>query len=373
MMKQVTTHKTIGFLMIMALVALSLQVSAAPPKTEIAGDWQAKADFDGRTMESILSITRDKEGNLSGKWISFWGFSELQEVKFEDNKLTFVQVNRFRQTESTSNFTGTVKEGKLSGTLSGERGDSTIQGVPVKSISPAVGKWEIVTKRGERESTSTLTIKADKEGKLTVEIQRQRGQGRQGQGQRGQGQQDQGQQGQGRQGQGEQGQGQRPQTEIKDVSFKDGKLTFTRIMTFGDRQRESKYNFTIKEDAISGMVTTERGETQAEGKRVKSPLVGKWEMTITSERGERKQLLTVMPDLSGLYGPTAVEEIDLDEENKVGFKVVFGFGERSFESEFKGQLDTEKLTLTGEMTGFGDSVMKVTGKKIVPAPKKKEP
>lgn len=347
-MKQATKHKTIGFLMVLA--ALSLRASAEPPKLEIAGDWQIKTEFEGRTTESILSLCQDPEGKLSGKWISFWGFSELQEVKLEGDRLTFVQVNRFRQTESTSKFTGTVKEGKLTGTLSGERGEFSVQGTYMKPIAPAVGNWEIISQRGDREITRTLIIKADKEGKLTAEMQRQ--------------------QGQGQQDQGPGGQGQRPPEVIKEVSFKDGKLTFTRTTTFGDQQRESKYNLTVKEDTISGTVTSERGESQLEGKRVKNPLVGKWEITLSSERGERKQFLTINPDMSGWYGPTAVEKINL-EKQEISFKMMLGSGERTFESEFKGRFDPEKLTLTGEMTGFGDSVQKVTGKKIVPAPKKK--
>ena len=56
------------------------------------------------------------------------------------------------------------------------------------------------------------------------------------------------------------------------------------------------------------------------------------------------------------------QKIDI-QENDISFKVVFGFGERTFESNFKGRLDENKIT--GEMTGFRNTIQKVTGKKIV--------
>ena len=148
---------------------------------------------------------------------------------------------------------------------------------------------------------------------------------------------------------------------IKDMAFKDGKLMFTRVRGSEDRRRESKYELTLKDDTLSGKTESSRGSFDIKGKRADPVIVGKWELTITSERGEIKQILAVKPDMSALYGPTAVEKIEM-EDNKVNFKVKFGFGERSFESEFKGQLEGEKLT--GEMTGFRDTIQKVTGKKI---------
>ena len=35
------------------------------------GDWHVKYSFNEREMESILSFTRDSEGNQAGQWISF--------------------------------------------------------------------------------------------------------------------------------------------------------------------------------------------------------------------------------------------------------------------------------------------------------------
>lgn len=351
-MKQVTFLKSARFLLIMALLASLSQVWAEEAaKKDITGDWHVKADFDGRQMESIMTLSRDTDGKLAGMWISFWGYTKLDDIKYEGGKISFKRTNRFRDREFTSSFAGTIKEGKLAGTTSSDRGDYAVEGAQVKAC-PAVGNWEFKSTRGDREFTSTLVVKADKDGKLSGEWKRpQRQRPRQ------ESEQEPDQQRRRRFG----------PTVIKDMAFKDGKLMFTRVRGSEDRRRESKYELTLKGDTLSGTTESSRGTNTIEAKRADPVIVGKWELTITSERGERKQILTVNPDLSALYGPTAVEKIDL-EDNKVSFKVVFGFGDRTFESEFKGQLDGEKLT--GEMTGFRDTVQKVTGKKIAPPTKK---
>ena len=332
-MKKVKFNSTVGFLVIIVLLTLSAQVQAqvGPANQNIIGDWQVKLSFNERQMEAILSFSRDAEGKLTGKWISGWGISELKDIKYEENKLSFVQINRFRETESTSNFTGTLKDGRLSGTLSSNRGESTVEGVPIKPMPAAVGNWEIKTKRGEREMTAMLTIKADRDGKLTAQWQSERG-----------------------------------ENEITDPNFKDGKLTFKRKSTYNDRQRESAYELTVKEDTLSGNVKTQRGETPAEGKLLGAALIGKWELTITSDRGERKQILQVNPDLSGMYGPTAIDKVNL-EADQVSFNLVMGSGERTSNIEFKGKLADGKLT--GELAGFRNGVRKVDGTKLVAAAK----
>jgi hypothetical protein len=345
-MKRIAFLKSAGFLSIAVLLVCVTQVLAAEPaKKDITGDWHVKADFNGRQMNSIMTLSRDPEGKLAGVWISFWGYTKLDDLKYEDDKISFSRTFGFGDREFTSSFTGTIKEGKLTGTTSSDRGDFAVEGTQSKAC-PAVGNWEFKFSRGDREFTSILVVKADKEGKLSGEWKRPE---RQRPRQEDEEEQDQ-----------ERRRGFGP-TVIKDLAFKDGKLTFTRVRGSEDRQRESKYELTLKGDALSGTTESSRGSFDITAKRADPVIVGKWELTITSERGEFKQILAVNPDLSALYGPTTVEKIAM-EDNKVTFKVTFGSGERRFESEFKGQLDGEKLT--GEMTGFRDTIQKVAGKKM---------
>ena len=330
-MKQTVFYKMVGFVALMVLVTPLAAMSAEPAEKGITGDWLLKVEFDGQQMTSIMSFSKDKEGKLAGQWISFFGLGELSDIKYEGNNLSFLQVSRFGDQEFRMNFAGTLDGDKISGTFSSDRGESKVEGQRVKPMPAAVGNWEMKVKMGEREFTATLVVKADKEGKLTADWQSQFG-----------------------------------EHQISDVQFKDGKLTFKRTSKIQDRQFESTFEGMVKADTLSGTFKSERGESAAEGKRIGAALIGKWELEITSERGTRKQILQVNPDLSGMYGSMPVKKINL-EGDQVTFQIVLEFGEQKFEISFAAKLEDNKLT--GETTS-SRGTQKVTGKKVVPAPKK---
>jgi hypothetical protein len=332
-MKQTTFLKTAVILSVLVLAALPVCVIAAEPaKQDIVGQWRMKGtNTDGPPMDAIMTISKDKDGKLAGKWLSFFGLSDLKDVKFENGKLTFVQVNQFRGEEFTSNFSGTLKDGKLTGTISGERGDFDFEGALMQPKPAIVGVWEITVKRTDRESTATLTIKADKDGKFSGLWKSQRGEG-----------------------------------DVSDVNFKDDKLTFKRQMQTQDQQQAgSTYELTVKGNTMTGKSSSPRGEAVLTGKRTDSPLVGTWELTIASDRGERKQILTIYPDLSAMYGPNELEKITV-EGNKVSFKQSRTFGDRTFEEELKCELTGDQLAGERISTGQDGNPMtqKVTGKKL---------
>jgi hypothetical protein len=181
-------------------------------------------------------------------------------------------------------------------------------------------------KFGEREITSTLVIKADKEGNLTAQWQ-----------------------------------GRRSKSEITDLQYERGRLTFKRKSTYQDRQRESAFEGTVRGNTLSGTMKSQRGEIKVEGKLIGGSLIGTWNLEVTSERGSRKQRLRVNPDMSGLYGAIPVKKVNL-EGNQVSFKIVLEFGERRFEMDFEGKLEDSKLT--GELTSERGS-QKIKGTKVV--------
>jgi hypothetical protein len=327
-MKQQTFFKAVLCCSLMVLIMLSAQVRAQSSQSRgrgLSGDWQVKADYDGRQSESILSFSRDREGNQTGIWIRFMGFAELKDVKYEEGQLSFAWVFRNREGESrTSNFKGTIKEGKLSGIMSSDRGEYKLEGKRSPRVPRAVGSWAMKYNIGDREITSTLVIKADKEGNLTAQWQ-----------------------------------GRRSKSEITDLQYERGNLTFKRKSTYQDRQRESAFEGTIRGDTLSGAMKSERGEITVEGKLIGASLIGTWNLEITSERG-LKQRLKVNPDMSGMYGPVPIKKVNLEDE-KVSFKIVME-KRRKFEMSFEGKLEDSKLT--GELTSSRGS-RKVTGTKVV--------
>jgi hypothetical protein len=315
------------------MIVLATQVIAQPSSSRgtrgrgIYGDWQVKVEFGERQMDVILSFSRNQEGQYTGQWISFFGANELKDVKFEENKLSFVQVVRFGDNEFTQNFTGTIEDGKITGVLSSDRGESRLEGERSPRMRRAVGNWELKFKIGDREITTTLAVTTDKEGKLKAEWKSQWG-----------------------------------EHKVTDLQYERGKLTFKRKSKFQDREFESTFEGTIgRDNTLTGVMKSEMGEVQVEGKLIGAALIGTWNLDIESERGPRKQRLRINPDMSALYGSTLIKKINL-EGDKVSFKYVRSFGDREFETSFAGKLAESKLT--GELT-TSRGTRKVTGTKVV--------
>ncbi len=330
-MKRQTFFKAVLYCSLMVLIMLSAQVRAQSSRSRgrgLYGDWQVKINYEGGQFESILSFSRDREGNQTGSWISFMGLSELKDIKYEEGQLSFAWSRRNREGEtSTTNFKGTIKEGKLSGTLSSDRGEVELEGKRSPRVSRAVGNWAMTLKMGEREFPSTFIVKADKEGKLSAQWQSRRG-----------------------------------ESEITDLQYERGNLTFKRKSTYQNRERESAFEGTIRGGTLSGVMKSERGEITIEGKLVGAPVIGTWNLEVTSEQwGSRKQRLRVNPDMSGLYGAIPVKKVNL-EDGQVDFLVILKFGDQSFELRFEGKLDD--LKLTGELTSDRGS-QKIKGTKVV--------
>ncbi len=329
-MKQQTFFKSVLCCSLMVLIMLSAQVRAQSSRSRgrgLYGDWQVKINYDGGQFDSILSFSRDREGNQTGSWISLMGLSELKDIKYGEGQLSFKWSRRNRDGEtSTTSFKGTIKEGKLAGTLSSDRGEFKLQGKRSPRVSRAVGSWAMKYNIGDREITSTLVIKADKEGNLTAQWQ-----------------------------------GRRSKSEITDLQYERGNLTFKRKSTYRDRQRESAFEGTVRGNTLSGAMKSERGEITVEGKLIGGSLIGTWNLDVTSERGSRKQRLRVNPDMSGLYGAIPIKKINL-EGDQVDFLTVLEFGDQSYEIRFEGKLEDSKLT--GELTSSWGS-QKIKGTKVV--------
>jgi hypothetical protein len=316
--------------LIAALALLSVEARAQERPSGgrgLYGDWLVKMDFGGRQMESIISFSRDAEGNRKGEWISFMGVSELQDLKFEEGKISFTQVRQNREGQTmTSKFTGTMADGKLSGTLSSDRGEVKVEGTPLPRMPRAAGTWAVKFKMGEREITTNFVIKAGEGRALAIDWPSER-----------------------------------VKHSVSDVSYERGKLTFKTKSKMEEREWESTFEGTIEGDKLSGTLKSERGESAVEGTRVGAPLIGTWNLDLASDRGTRKQRLRVNPDLSGWFGSIPVKSIEL-QDGKVTFKVSVEFGDQKFETSFAGSV--KEAALSGELTS-ARGTQKVTGTKVV--------
>jgi hypothetical protein len=323
-MRQKTFLQVISFLV---LLALSAGPVLAAQSDTLAGDWLMQSDWEGRPINSFLLISKDPSGSYTGKWASFFGISSVENFKVEGDNIRFTQTSRFRDQEMTSTFIGTLKGGTIEGLLSTDNADIDYKGKRVDA-PPVVGVWEFRMQRQDREMVSTLNVSQNEQGQITADWSTQ-------------GQQS-------------------PRWETSDVKYDAGKLTFTRKSTNPDRPMEMKYTLTAQNDTMSGTAVSQRGERSVEGKRLYSDIIGKWELTMTSDRGERTQLLYVKPDLTAYFGSVEVGKIDY-RDGAVSFDYEFGFGDRTFQSSFSGKLENGQLK--GEMTG-SRGTQQVKGKKM---------
>ena len=325
-------HTGLGLVSLLFVLTLCAGVWAAPQGKGLIGGWDMKLNFDGQQMTSVLSFAKGKEGELIAQWVSIMGISEVKDIKREGKDITFTLISQFGDQEFTSNFIGTLEKGELSGLLSSDQGEITTEGKRLRRMAPVLGSWNMTIKMGEREFNTVLVVTSDKQKKLQAEWQSEWG-----------------------------------EHEITDVQFKDGKLTFSRVSKFGDREWETTYEGTLKGHALTGTFSSQQGQIPANGKRVGAALVGKWDLTMTSERGTRKQRLTILPDLSARFGSLPIKKIGL-EEGQVSFEMTLQFGDNEYEIGFKGKLDAGKLT--GKLN-TSQGISEVTGIRIKPIRQKK--
>jgi hypothetical protein len=315
---------------------LLAQTSLALAGDEILGDWEITIDFGGRKSYAALSITKNEDGTLKGKWGSS---DRLFDVKYEDGKVTFTRTIGPPDREFTSDYEGTLKDGKLMLTITNDFGDMSAVGERPKPMCPALGQWNINFKvEGfDMDIEAKLTISKTADGKFEGKWIENVG-----------------------------------EHSVSDIKFENGKLSLKRHSNVEGMEFDSTYAGTIKGNELIGTLTSEMGDIPANGKRHGAELVGEWELTTVSDFGERTSMMRIFGDLTGRYeffdSEIPMKDIKI-EGNQVTFVIEMGFGDRTFQMDFKGELDDKNLK--GQMEsdrGTSD----VTGKKMEKKTKEKK-
>jgi hypothetical protein len=106
----------------------------------VCGEWQMTVTIPAREIVEKLTITRNADGTLSGKWQAQRGENTISDIKFEAGKLTFTRTSKMGPMEFTSTFEGTVEGDTLKGVFRSERGERAANATRVTSDKPAEGK-----------------------------------------------------------------------------------------------------------------------------------------------------------------------------------------------------------------------------------------
>jgi len=144
--------------------------------------------------------------------------------------------------------------------------------------------------------------------------------------------------------------------ELKDVSFADGKLSFTQTRRNRDGEMsESKFSGTITDGVLTGTMSGTR-EYELTGKRApRIPrAVGQWELKYSRGDREITSALIIKADAEGNLsaqmpsgrGEAKISNLTIENRNELSFKRVSKYQEREFESTFTGTLQRNEITGT---------------------------
>jgi hypothetical protein len=129
-------------------------------KGDITGEWQMNVTMPAREIVEKLTITKNADGTLAGKWEAQRGENTISDIKFEGGKLTFTRTSRFGDREFTVTFEGTVEGDNIKGVFKSERGEREANATRITSATKAeegkkpaeVKKVEPNTPEGEKKN-----------------------------------------------------------------------------------------------------------------------------------------------------------------------------------------------------------------------------
>lgn len=297
------------------VLALVLASAAAQGGDGLVGDWEIHAGDGSEERLSILSLDRNADTTLSGWWITDERRSELKDIKHDDRRVRFKWEGLNRNGDPTSwTFWGRIEDDNLRGTIASERGEHQVVGERMAPMPQIVGNWAFSYTR-ER-VTLALAVRVGSAGRLNLFWHTVDG-----------------------------------DVPITDFSCEAGKLTFT------SQLGNYEGSLAADADALNGTLTVDQREFSVLASRMGMPLIGSWDLEITSDGETHPQRLKVNPDMSGWYGTMPIDDVRLEHDVPVGREstshtVTFDAGS---ESDARGMFrfvgEVRDDTLTGEISG----------------------
>jgi hypothetical protein len=332
-MKQEICHRSRGMVFIVAvLMAFSVGVPQVLAAAEdITGEWELATSFNDMQMMSTLTLAKQADGTLTGKW----GSADLKDVKFDAGKLTFSRTMSMMGQDTTMKFTGTIKDGKLTGTQSSDQGDTQVTGAKRKPKSPVLGQYQLKYQVGGQDVTAKLILSQNAKGAVDANWISDMA-----------------------------------KSVCSNVKVEGDKLTLARKTDFNGNAFESTFEATVKGDKLTGTMKSQMGDAAVTGERIGMALIGKWEITRTTQQGTRTSQLTIDSDLTGrmeAFGGNEIPIKDLKiDGNQMTFKTEMNFGGQNRVTEYKVTVDGK--TLKGQSVSPGRDPSELTGKKVEPTP-----
>lgn len=201
---------------------LEIKGKRAPRIPRAVGSWEMKIKAGEREFTGTLTITADKEGNLSGMWKSSRGESKVLDVKYEDRKLTFKRVVDRDSGSTEMTFEGTLDFNSLEGVFKSDRGEAPTKGTRIGAA--VIGTWNLDIESERDTRKQRLRINPDLSALYGP-------------------------------------------TFIKKVNLDGDKVSFKDVLKSGAREYEVSFEGKIADSKLTGEVKTERGTSKVTGTR----------------------------------------------------------------------------------------------------------
>jgi hypothetical protein len=120
----------------------ALQGEAKAGADTIVGEWQMSVNMPARESVEKLTITKNADGILAGKWAGQRGESKISNMKFEGGKLTFIRTSDFGGRIMESEFEGTVEGNAIKGVFKSDRGNRDANATRVGAAKAELTKAE---------------------------------------------------------------------------------------------------------------------------------------------------------------------------------------------------------------------------------------
>jgi hypothetical protein len=115
--------------------------SKGEPNT-IVGEWQVNVTVPPREIVDKLTITKNTDGILEGKWTGQRGESTISNMKLEGNKLTFTRKSKMGEMEFETTYEGIVEGDQIKGKFTSERGDREANATRVSAAKAETAQAE---------------------------------------------------------------------------------------------------------------------------------------------------------------------------------------------------------------------------------------
>ena len=328
------------------VLLLSAGAAQLQASEDITGNWEFKMDFAQHQMTATASFAKAEDGTYTGTWVPQMPQQpegetvegekpqlkiELKDINFEDGVLKFIQKGQFGDNEFENTCKMTLKDGKLQGILTGERGEATVVATRIKPPASPLGEWNLKQEVKDLQVKEKLIISKSELGSLIAESESDVN-----------------------------------DDVISDVKFEDGKLSFMRTCKKDGNDVQMSFEGIITSNMLAGKYTSEAGQWDVAGIRICPELIGKWELKTDTESGIKTAVLTINDDMTGTYQMPDAEALPLKELNydqgKLNFMIEMkNADEQPVEMNFKGEYHDN--IINGELT-TAEGASEIAGIKI---------